>query len=228
MEIELHYIPEGENGSPVVDGRGVVEGIGYPPVSPCSTSLASSFAKAALSFPEKATKTTPNGTIQNDLLALSPRMAKGAEDARLAAANGGRKGARDGCLEGKNGGSNTNQEKKALKAGSGRGGGGSWKAFFGGVLCSAMLVLGALWALGDPFLAGGLGMSVFDDGGAGRQTFIVVNGSVSVGAQNCRDFFYVGTWVAGGHDGRAWSVPISNACVTYPTTAADRGFLRVF
>ncbi|CAM9797881.1 unnamed protein product [Ectocarpus fasciculatus] len=95
VEIELHYIPEGEAGSPARGGRvgrpaldeTDVNGGGnspYPPMSPSATtttSLASSFVKAALSLPQKprasggADGAAAAAAVQAELLALSPRTA---------------------------------------------------------------------------------------------------------------------------------------------------------
>lgn len=188
-------MPEGEKLSPADSGCG--EGMkrtgsssscgkGYTPISPCSTSLASSFAKAALMFPEK-TKTTPGGTVHADLLALSPRTGQGAEvarAARIASAGGG--GTRSRSASYASGTGNTRAQKTELSRASPDGSSSvsspqrsCWKPFFGGAVCAVMMVLGTLWVLGDPMITGGLGMSVLEeDGGSGRQTFIVINGPV--------------------------------------------------
>lgn len=195
VEIELHYVPEGQSISsssgrtppshlPASGAVNSQSGGGGcpPPVSPCSASLASSFAKAALLFPDKST--TPGGTVQMDLLALSPRNARGAEvAARLARSGGYSKGRHGGGGKDVGGDGGGNEVEAFSREGDGgrRGGGGAgwnWKAFFSGVLFSVLLVLGALWALGDPLLMGGLGVGVVEEG-VGRQTFIVINGSVS-------------------------------------------------
>lgn len=213
VEIELHYIPEGESGDVQVDstrggrlfggadgnsssgsgsGRdnsgisGSRHGCGsggcnYPPISPCSTSLASSFVKAAKSLPEKARASGAAAAasatvVQADLLALSPRTARGAE----AVAAGRRYAGRGGT-----GGGDGTEKKGARGRGAGgeiSGGGGSWKSFFWGGFCTLLLVFGALWALGDPVLMSaqfGFGLTVLEDGGAGRQAVVLIHGSVS-------------------------------------------------
>ena len=211
VEMELHYKPDGECASPVNRGSGAKEtsGVGgssgsrgFAPLSPCSTSLASSFAKAALLFPEKAAKGVPGGAIQADLLALSPRVAKEAEAAALLTRSCGQSsGGGGGGVGGGGGGVEVNGVVKSGGGGGGDGGqtaaskgaagGGGWKAFFAGVVCSAVVFVSALWALGDPFMAGRLGMSmsILEDEGPGRQTFIVISGSVSgvsEGLSSCR------------------------------------------
>lgn len=101
---------------------------------------------------------------QEDLLPLSPRMARGAEAAVAAAA--------------------------AAEAARGRGyskgdgaGGWSWKSFFCGVVFSALLVLGGLWAVGVPLLSGqlGFGLRVLEDVENSRQAVVLIHGSVSGG-----------------------------------------------
>lgn len=158
-------------------------GSSYPPLSPCSTSLASSFVKAAKSLPEKARASgaaaaASAAVVQADLLALSPRTARGAESA---AAAGRRYAGRGGAgIGGTEKGARGRAGGKAASGGGG--GGGSWKSFFSGVLCSMLLVVGALWALGDPLLMSGqfgLGLTVLEDGGAGRQAVVLIHGSVS-------------------------------------------------
>lgn len=205
VEMELHYKPDGECASPVNRGSSAKEtsggdgssgNRGFAPLSPCSTSLASSFAKAALLFPEKAAKGVPGGAIQADLLALSPRVAKEAEAAALltrtcgqsggSGADGGGVGGGgggggvgvNGVVKGGGGGGGDGGQTASSKGAGGRGG---WKAFFAGVACSAVLLVSALWALGDPFMAARLGMSmsILEEEGPGRQTFIVISGSVS-------------------------------------------------
>lgn len=217
VEIELHYIPEGQSGGVRVDstrggrlfggaddntsngsGSGGDNSCGssssskYPPLSPCSTSLASSFVKAAKSLPEKARASgaaaaASAAVVQADLLALSPRTARGAETAaaasrRYAGRGGGGGGDGDGGgaekgFRGRAGGNATSGD------GRGGGGGGSWKSFCSGVVCTILVVLGALWALGDPLLMSGqfgLGLTVLEDGVAGRQAVVLIHGSVSV------------------------------------------------
>lgn len=211
VEIELHYVPEGQSGGVRVDstrggrvfagadgnsgsGRGRDRtggggnGNSYPPLSPCSTSLASSFVKAAKSLPEKARASgaaaaASAAVVQADLLALSPRTARGAETAAAAgrryAGRGG--GGGDGAEKGGRGHAG-GQAASGSGGGGGGGGDGGWKSFFSGVLCTLLLVLGALWALGDPLLMSaqfGLGLTVLEDGGAGRQAVVLIHGSVS-------------------------------------------------
>ena len=199
VEMELHYKPDGECASPVNRGSGVKDagsgaketnGGGFPPLSPCSTSLASSFAKAALLFPEKGSKVGGGGAVQADLLALSPRVAKEAEAAALLTRSCGR-GNGVGVGDG-GGGIGDGEGVKCLDGGDvgkvvaakGVGGGrrlGMWRSFLAGVVCSAVVLVCALWALGDPFAVArlGLNMDVLEDGGPGRQTLIVISGSVS-------------------------------------------------
>lgn len=165
---------------------------GYPPVSPSKTSLASSFVKAAKSLPDKARTSgaaaaASAAVVQADLLALSPRTARGAE-AAVAAAAGRRYAGRGG--DGGSGAEKGSRGRAGGKAangggvggGGGGGGGGSWRSFFSGVLCTLLLVLGAMWTLGDPLLMSGqfgLGLTVLEDGGAGGQAVVLIHGSVS-------------------------------------------------
>ena len=217
VEIELHYIPEGQSGGVQVDstrggrlfggadgnsssgsgsgsGRDNRDGScgsgnGYPPLSPCSTSLASSFVKAAKSLPKKARASgaaaaASAAVVQADLLALSPRTARGAETAaaagrKYAGRGGGGGGGGDDTEKGARGHAGG---KAASGGGGGGGGGGNCKSFLSGVLCTMVLVLGVLWALGDPLLMSGqfgLGLTVLEDGGAGRQAVVLIHGSVS-------------------------------------------------
>lgn len=173
----------------------------YPPLSPCSTSLASSFVKAAKALPDKArasgaASAASAAVVQADLLALSPRTARGAESA-AAAARGHRYAGRRSDGTGKDGngggagGGATGSGSGDGVTGEGKGRGGSWKSFFSGVVCTAVLVLGALWALGDPLLSGqfGLGLTVLEDGGAGQQAVVLIHGSVRK-RERGRDLFF--------------------------------------
>lgn len=216
VEIELHYIPEGDCSLPVDSSGGGGEFLGdpnahgicrdsgsikrdsggssnnnsYPPLSPSSTSLASSFVKAAKALPEKARASgaaseASAAMVQADLLALSPRTARGVESA-AAAARGVRYAGRrsDGTekvvtREGTDGGVAETAGDGSVVAG-GKRGRGSWKSFFWGVVCTALFALGALWTFRDPLLSDqfGLGLTVLEDGGAGQQAVVLIHGSV--------------------------------------------------
>ncbi|CAM9788728.1 unnamed protein product, partial [Ectocarpus sp. 13 AM-2016] len=253
VEIELHYIPEGEAGSPARGGRvgrpaldeTDVNGGGnnpYTPMSPSATttpttSLASSFVKAALSLPHKPRASGGAGdgaaAVQAELLALSPRtVTRGTEKkngisatkspalAKSSSLPGTEKAAASSCSSsagthrggGGSGcygsaaavaqedllplsprmarGAEAAAAAAAAEAARGRGcskgdGAGGWslKSFFFGVVFSALLVLGGLWAVGVPLLSGqlGFGLRVLEDGENGRQAVVLIHGSVSGG-----------------------------------------------
>ncbi|CAM9124083.1 unnamed protein product, partial [Scytosiphon promiscuus] len=176
VEIELHYIPEGESGSPPIGaGRGsallehTAAGNGarpcatghrknFPPLSPCSASLASSFVKAAASsLPDVTRDKNENG-------------GSGSSNG-TAVQEGGRA---NGCS--KTAGMAVGEHVR----GAAGGGAGSWKAFLAGMACSAVLGVGALWTLDHPLLLSGqlgLGLTVVEDDAAGRQTVVHIHGS---------------------------------------------------
>lgn len=203
VEIELHFIPEGEGsggGTDVEDvSEGSVEGsssvpcssaasLPLPVLSPAPTAF-SPLSKATIAFADKAgeTETSPRGTIQAELLALSPRMKKRAEFA-LAVRNV--EGGHDWC-------SSTGSEETVVGSGVTENSGGGhtdgpnemrsrevvtgqravvgWKMFFAGVLCSAAFVLGVLLVKGDTLSRRGVAMTIVEDG---RQTVIVIDESV--------------------------------------------------
>ncbi|CAN0544094.1 unnamed protein product, partial [Ectocarpus sp. 12 AP-2014] len=266
VEIELHYIPEGEAGSPARGGRvgrpaldeTDVNGGGnnpYTPMSPSATatttSLASSFVKAALSLPHKPRASGGAGdgaaaaAVQEELLALSPRTAtRGTEKkkgmsatkspalAKSSSLPGTEKAIASSCSssEGahKGGGGSGRygsaaavaQEDllplsprmargaeaaaaaaAAAEAARGRGyskgdgaGGWSWKSFFCGVVFSALLVLGGLWAVGVPLLSGqlGFGLRVLEDGENDRQAVVLIHGSKIAGLADRHLVVFVG------------------------------------
>lgn len=203
MEIELHFIPEGESSGGGTDVEDVSEGsVEGSASAPCSSSVSlplpapvpapaafSPLGKATIAFPGKAgeAEASPRGTIQAELLSLSPRMKKRAEFA-LAVRNV--EGDRGWC-------SSTGSEETAVSRGTtddsggvhaggsevigspeavtGRGAVVGWKMFFAGVVCSAALVLGVLLVKGGTLSGRGVAMKIVEDG---RQTVIVIDGSV--------------------------------------------------
>lgn len=206
VEIELHFIPEGEGSGGGTDIEDVSEGsverstsvpcssvtpLPPPPVLSPAPKACSPVGKATIAFPDKAgeTESSPRGTIQAELLALSPRMKKRAEFA-LAVRNvegvhgwcsaaGSEEtvvgsGARENSGGGHTGGPKETGSREAV---TGRGAVVGWKMFFAGVVYSAALVLGVLLVKGDALSRGGGGvaMRIVEDG---RQTVIVIDGSV--------------------------------------------------
>ena len=185
VELELHYIPEIESGAAGTgtDGEDVSEGSASPGLTSPAAS-ARPFRRATVPFPRVAddAMVSPGGTVQADLLAMSPRMKKRAESAltaRKSDSDRGRHsftGAEESFAD--HGGGEALGETEHPEAGFSGGGGGGWKMFLAGFICSTALVLGALFAAyGDPlFLStSGFGMRVEKDG---RQAFIVIDGSV--------------------------------------------------
>ncbi|CAM9718620.1 unnamed protein product [Ectocarpus sp. 4 AP-2014] len=111
---------------------------------------------------------------QEDLLPLSPRMARGAEAAAAAAAAEAARG-------------------RGYSMGDGAGG-WRWKSFFCGVVFAALLVLGGLWAVGVPLLSGqlGFGLRVLEDGENGRQAVVLIHGSKIAGLADRHLVVFVG------------------------------------
>lgn len=181
------------------------------PTSPSRNSLTSLFAKTPpLLVPaEVSPKMTPEVSIDDDrteLLALSPRTEKGAEVAAAALlvrdneiesidnVGGCNSSGSSKPKDGRNSKSGAITEMALLSSkdtgsgsssrygfGSDGAGGGGCRAFFAGVLCSAVLVLGGLCALGDSLCSGGLSISVLEEKEGRRQTLIVIDALVSGG-----------------------------------------------
>lgn len=172
-----------------------------PALLPSSFSLASSFTKTVISHPEKPGLSSGSASKADSVLqALSLGVAKGAAPSGEVLACAENKHCPGSAREFRT--SKRRESEKTTTQEIGYGADGSrvkrsfWTAFLSGAVFSVAILAASLWVLGgDPVLlvmsgvqSVALGVRVVEET-AGRQTFVVMNKSVSFMCHICDDFF---------------------------------------